>query len=110
MEGLSAAYFVYPGLIDATAYFAQAARETGLRSIVNMSQISARREWKSHQVRDDWISERVFSFRNAVRMPQTYRCRSVVTFSSVANPPVGCACSLVSAEEATTASRSPSLN
>jgi hypothetical protein len=52
MEGVSAAYFVYPlipGLIDATAYFAQAAREAGLRSIVNTSQISARRESKSHQ-------------------------------------------------------------
>jgi hypothetical protein len=59
-----------PGLIDATAYFAQAARKAGLRSIVSMSQISARRESKSRQARDDWISERVFSFRNAVRMPQ----------------------------------------
>src|SRR5271156_5910146 len=62
MEGLSAAYFVYPGLIDATAYFAQAAREAGVRSIVNMSQISARRESKSHQARDHWISERVFDW------------------------------------------------
>ena len=73
MEGVSAAYFIYqliPGLVDATAYFAQAAREAGLRSIVDMSQTSARRESKSRQARDDWISERVFSFRNAVRMPQ----------------------------------------
>ena len=65
MEGVSAAYFVYPlvpGLIDATAYFAQAAREAGVRSIVNMSQISARRESKSHQARDHWISERVFDW------------------------------------------------
>ncbi len=65
MEGVSAAYFVYPlipGLIDATAYFSQAAREAGLRSIVNMSQISARRESKSHQARDHWISERVFDW------------------------------------------------
>ena len=41
MVGMSAAYFVYPlipGLIDATAYFAQAAREACLRSIVNVSQ------------------------------------------------------------------------
>ena len=73
MEGVSAAYFVYPlipGLIDATAYFAQAAREAGLCCIVNMSQISARRESKCHEARDDRISERVFSFRNAVRMSQ----------------------------------------
>jgi NAD(P)H dehydrogenase (quinone) len=41
MEGISAAYFVYqliPGLIDAMGYFAQAAQEAGLRSIVNVSQ------------------------------------------------------------------------
>jgi NAD(P)H dehydrogenase (quinone) len=65
MEGVSAAYFVYPlipGLIDATAYFAQAAREAGLSGIVNMSQISARRGSKSHQARDHWISERVFDW------------------------------------------------
>lgn len=65
MEGVSAAYFVYPlvpGLIDAAAYFAQAAREARLRAIVNMSQISARRESKSHQARDHWISERVFDW------------------------------------------------
>jgi NAD(P)H dehydrogenase (quinone) len=65
MDGVSAAYFVYPlipGLISATAYFAQAAQEAGLRSIVNMSQISARRASKSHQARDHWVSERVFDW------------------------------------------------
>jgi NAD(P)H dehydrogenase (quinone) len=65
MEGVSAAYFVYPllpGLIDATAYFAQAAREADLGGVVNMSQISARRHSKSHQARDHWISERVFDW------------------------------------------------
>ena len=65
MEGVGAAYFVYPlvpGLIDAAAYFAQAGREVGLKGVVNMSQISARRESKSHQARDHWISERVFDW------------------------------------------------
>jgi NAD(P)H dehydrogenase (quinone) len=65
MEGVSAAYFVYPllpGLIDATAYFAQAAKEARLDGVVNMSQISARRDSKSHQARDHWISERVFDW------------------------------------------------
>jgi NAD(P)H dehydrogenase (quinone) len=65
MEGVGAAYFVYPlvpGLIDATAYFAQAAREAGLKGVVNMSQISARRDSKSHQARDHWIAERVFDW------------------------------------------------
>jgi NAD(P)H dehydrogenase (quinone) len=65
MESVSAAYFVYPllpGLIDATAYFAQSGHEAGLHGIVNMSQVSARRDSKSHQARDHWISERVFDW------------------------------------------------
>lgn len=65
LEGISGAYFVYPiepGLIDATAYFAQAAKEAGVGAIVNMSQISARRDSKSHAARDHWISERVFDW------------------------------------------------
>ncbi len=65
LEGVNAAYFVYPidpGLIDATAYFAQAAREADVAAVVNMSQISARRESKSDAARDHWISERVFDW------------------------------------------------
>jgi NAD(P)H dehydrogenase (quinone) len=65
MEGVGAAYFVYPlvpGLIDATAYFAQAALEAGLKGIVNMSQISARRDSKRNQARDHWMAERVFDW------------------------------------------------
>jgi uncharacterized protein YbjT (DUF2867 family) len=63
MDGVGTAYFVYPllpGLVAATAYFAQAAVEAGLQGIVNMSQISARRDSRSHQARDHWISERIF--------------------------------------------------
>jgi NAD(P)H dehydrogenase (quinone) len=70
MEGVSAVYFVYPllpGLIDATAYFAQAAREADLGRVVNMSQISSRRHSKSHQARDHWISERVFDVSSPLR-------------------------------------------
>lgn len=62
LEGVDAAYFVYPiapGLIQATAYFAQAAKEAGVDSIVNMSQISARRESTSHAARDHWVAERL---------------------------------------------------
>src|SRR5215467_3343650 len=49
MEGVKGAYFVYPiqpGILQATAYFAQAATEAAVSAIVNMSQISARREAK----------------------------------------------------------------
>jgi NAD(P)H dehydrogenase (quinone) len=65
MEGVTGAYFVYPfksGLIDAAAFFAQAAIEAGVGSIVNMSQKSARREAKSEAARDHWITEQVFNW------------------------------------------------
>ncbi|MHC8309549.1 NmrA family NAD(P)-binding protein [Pseudomonas sp. GT1P32] len=65
IEGIRSAYFLYPlapGIIDGAAYFAQAAKEAGVQAIVNMSQISARRESKSHLAQDHWISERVFDW------------------------------------------------
>jgi len=65
LEGVQGAYFVYPimpGLLQATAYFAQAAKEVELSAIVNMSQISARREARSHAAQDHWIAERIFDW------------------------------------------------
>ena len=65
MEGISSAYFLHPiapGIITAAAYFAHAAKEAGVTAIVNMSQISARRESKSHAAQDHWVSERVFDW------------------------------------------------
>jgi uncharacterized protein YbjT (DUF2867 family) len=63
--GTSAAYFCYPispGLIQATAYFADAAKRAGVKAVVNMSQISAREDSKSHAARDHWIAERIFDW------------------------------------------------
>jgi NAD(P)H dehydrogenase (quinone) len=63
--GASAAYFCYPvspGLIQATAYFADAAKRAGLKALVNMSQISAREDSKSHAAHDHWIAERIFDW------------------------------------------------
>jgi len=65
MEGITSAYFLHPiapGIIGAAAYFAQAAKEAGVSAIVNMSQISARRESASHAAQDHWVSERVFDW------------------------------------------------
>jgi len=62
MTGVTAAYFNYPvapGLVEATATFAQAASEAGVHAVVNMSQISARREAKSNAARAHWIAERL---------------------------------------------------
>lgn len=65
LEGIRSAYFVFPikpGILQSTAYFAQAAKEAGVEAIVNMSQASARRIARSHAARDHWIAERVFDW------------------------------------------------
>ncbi|HEY9676591.1 MAG TPA: NmrA family NAD(P)-binding protein [Drouetiella sp.] len=65
LRGINRAYFCYPirvGIIQATGYFAQAARENGVEAIVNMSQISSRREAKSNAARDHFIAEQVFDW------------------------------------------------
>jgi len=63
LQGITTAYFVFPvrvpGVLEATAFFAQAAIEQGLGAIVNMSQISARRIAKSHAAQNHWIAERL---------------------------------------------------
>ena len=62
-KGTQRAYFIYPirpGILEATAYFAQAAKEAGIDGIVNMSQVSAREDAKSHAAPNHWFSERVF--------------------------------------------------
>jgi uncharacterized protein YbjT (DUF2867 family) len=65
VKGVRRAYFVYPirpGIIQASAYFAQAAKEVGVEAIVNMSQISARTDARSHAAQDHWVAERVFDW------------------------------------------------
>jgi NAD(P)H dehydrogenase (quinone) len=63
LSGVTAAYFCYPiapgTLLPATAIFAQAAGEAGVRAVVNMSQISARREANSHAAQQHWLAERL---------------------------------------------------
>jgi NAD(P)H dehydrogenase (quinone) len=63
LKGMEAAYFVdpiqVPGILEATAFFAEAAEEQGVRSIVNMSQVTARRNAKSHASQNHWIAERL---------------------------------------------------
>jgi NAD(P)H dehydrogenase (quinone) len=72
LKGISSALFVYPiapGLIEATAYFAQAALENGVGHIVNLSQFGANRHVKSHGAENHWIAERVFE-RSGVPVTQ----------------------------------------
>ena len=64
-RGVQRAYFCYPirpGIVQATAQFAQAAKEAGVDGIVNMSQKSAREDAKSNAATDHWLAERVFDW------------------------------------------------
>src|SRR5215471_1573252 len=77
MRGVRGAYFCYPirpGILQATAYFAQAAKEAGLECVVNMSQKSAREDAKSHAAQDHWLAERVFDWTGltVVHLRPTY--------------------------------------
>src|SRR5438876_6390112 len=65
VQGVQRAYFCYPirpGIIQATAYFAQAAKEAGIDGVVNMSQVCAREDATSHAMCDHWLAERVFDW------------------------------------------------
>jgi uncharacterized protein YbjT (DUF2867 family) len=65
MEGTDAAYFVWPvapGLIHAIVNFAQAAREAGVSTAINLSQRSANRFSTSNSCRDSFIAEQVLNW------------------------------------------------
>src|SRR6476619_6925494 len=77
LRGVAGAYFCYPirpEIIQATAFFAQAAKDAGVECVVNMSQISAREDAKSHAAQDHWIAERVFDWSGltVVHLRPTY--------------------------------------
>src|SRR5258708_34987212 len=74
---VAGAYFCYPirpGIIHATAIFAKAAKEAGVECVVNMSQVSAREDAKSHAAQDHWLAERVFDWSGltVVHLRPTY--------------------------------------
>lgn len=61
-QGVEAVYFTYPiapGLTEASATLLHAVEENQVRAIVNMSQISARRDAGSNAARQHWIAERL---------------------------------------------------
>jgi uncharacterized protein YbjT (DUF2867 family) len=77
LEGAEAAYFVWPvapGLINATANFALAAKEVGTKAVLNLSQRSADRNSASDSCRDTYISEQVFNWSGipAIHLRPTY--------------------------------------
>jgi NAD(P)H dehydrogenase (quinone) len=65
LDGVQRAYFTYPvaeGLLEATTIFVSAAKQTGLQSVVNMSQITARADHASPAARQHWLAERVLDW------------------------------------------------
>jgi NAD(P)H dehydrogenase (quinone) len=65
LEDVRAAYFVYPlspQILEGTVYFAQAAKEAGVSAIVNTSQMTSRRDSKSHAAQNHWLAEQVFDW------------------------------------------------
>jgi NAD(P)H dehydrogenase (quinone) len=65
MKDVDAAYLVWPvqpGLINATVNFAQAAKETGVKTVINLSQRSANRESTSDSCRDTFIAEEILNW------------------------------------------------
>jgi NAD(P)H dehydrogenase (quinone) len=77
MEGVDAAYFVWPvqpGIIHATVNFAQAAKEAGVRTAINLSQRSADRDSTSDSCRDSFITEQVFNWSglSVIHLRPTY--------------------------------------
>jgi uncharacterized protein YbjT (DUF2867 family) len=64
-DGISSAYFVYPlceGLVEASAIFAQIARERRLEMIVNMSHKQARPYARSKATAAHWLAEQIFNW------------------------------------------------
>jgi uncharacterized protein YbjT (DUF2867 family) len=77
MEGTDAAYFVWPvapGLIHATVNFAQAAKEAGVSTVINLSQRSANRFSTSNSCRDSFIAEQVLNWSrlSVIHLRPTY--------------------------------------
>ena len=65
LGGIRGAYFVYPlspTLVQATAIFAQAAKEAEVAIVANMSQWNARPSAKSPATINHWLSEQVFDW------------------------------------------------
>jgi NAD(P)H dehydrogenase (quinone) len=77
MEGVDSAYLVWPvqpGLIQATVNFAQAAKEAGVATVINLSQRSADRWSTSDSCRDTFLAEEVLNWSgvNVVHLRPTY--------------------------------------
>src|SRR5260370_13638761 len=72
VQGVQHAYFCYPirpGIIQATNLLRSGREEAGIDGVVNISQISARADAKSHAMCDHWLAERVFDWSGLTVAP-----------------------------------------
>ena len=86
VDGTYLTYPIAPGLIEASAVLLQAAEENGVGAIVNMSQISARRDAVSNAARQHWIAERLLDhFSGTVtHIRPTFFAEWLITFGDPA--------------------------
>jgi len=88
VDGVRGAYFCYPPqgthLVDATAVLAIAARDAGVETVVNMSQITARQDAPSPLSRQHWQSERVLDWAGvgAVHIAATFFVENLFLFGA----------------------------
>ena len=64
-RGIKRAYFTYPvrdGLLEATSVFAAAAKEAGVHTVVNLSQLSPSPDAPTPRMREHWVSEQVLDW------------------------------------------------
>lgn len=87
MQGVKRFYFCYPPqgdrLLEAATNVAVAARDVGVRALVNMSQISAREKATSPLARHHWLSEQVLDWANigASHIHPTFFAEDLYLFS-----------------------------
>jgi len=65
VQGVASVYFAYPvqdGLLDATAIMAFAAREAGVRRLVNMVMLQSSADAPTPRMRQNYLSEQVFNW------------------------------------------------
>ncbi|MBL4575045.1 MAG: NAD(P)H-binding protein [Opitutaceae bacterium] len=88
MTGVSKLYFSYPthltGLVEATANIATAAKDEGVKAIVNMSQISVRENARSKLTHQHWLSEKILDWSGvgAIHIRPNYFMENMLLFNA----------------------------
>ena len=86
MENVNKVYFCYPpadGLLEAATHVAISARDTGVESLVNMSQISAREITDSPLAHQHWLTEQLFDWADigATHIRPTFFAEDIYIFT-----------------------------